>query len=171
MGAPAESTIMACMRYFETLTDASVDDIRALAAPEIRYRDPFRDAQGIEAVVAYLHKWFQDLDDIRIVRGENALAGNVLLSHWVMHFRIKKMPKQPRTIEGMSRTVFDDNGKVIDHTDYWDSAPVLETFPLLGRAVGCIRKLPAGPGRRAGCPAVSYSARPWRPTGAAELAG
>ena len=143
MGAPSESTVLACMRFFETLTDATVEDIRALAAPNIRYRDPFADAKGIDAVVAYLHKWFQDLDDIRFERGDSAQAGNVLLSHWFMYFRLKKIPKKEWTLEGMSRTIFNDDGKVIDHIDYWDSAPLLAAFPLLGRAVGLIRKLVA----------------------------
>lgn len=141
MVAPSESAILACVQFFETLTKDSVEDIRTLASPRMRYRDPLTDAQGIDAVVAYLHKWFRDLDDIGFQRGDRAHCGNVLLSHWTMQFRVRKMPRRRWTIEGMSRTTFDDDGKVVDHIDYWDTAPMFEAFPVLGRAVTLIRKL------------------------------
>lgn len=141
MAAPSPSTITACLSFFETLTDASVENVRALASPQTRYRDPFADAQGIDAVVAYMHKWFAGMDDLRFEFVDHAQTGQVLLSHWRMHFRIRKLPKKQWTLEGMSRTTFNDDGKVIDQVDYWDSAPLLEAFPVLGRVVGLIRKM------------------------------
>lgn len=141
MATPSPAAVMAGLRFFETLTDASVEDFRALASPGVRYRDPFVDAKGIEAVVAYMHKWFSGMDDLRFEFVHHAQAGNVLMSHWLMHFRVRKMPKKQWTLEGMSTTTFDDQEKVIDQVDYWDSAPLLEAFPLLGRVVGLIKKI------------------------------
>lgn len=141
MAAPSPSTITAGLRFFETLTDASVEDIRSLASPQMRYRDPFADAKGIDAVVAYMHKWFAGMDGLRFEFVDHAQTGHVLLSHWRMHFRIRKMPRKQWTLEGMSRTTFNEDGKVIDQVDYWDSAPLLEAFPLLGRVVALIRKI------------------------------
>jgi len=143
MTASLDAAISAYTRFFETMTDASVEEFRELAAPDVRYRDPFADAKGIDAVVAYMHKWFRDMDGLRFELGNHAQVGDVVLSHWAMHFRLRKLPRKQWKVEGMSRITVDGNQKVIDQVDYWDSAPLLEAFPLLGRVVGFVKKTAA----------------------------
>ncbi len=140
MTASLDAAISAYTRFFETMTDASVEGFRELAAPGVRYRDPFADAKGIDAVIAYMHKWFKDMDGLRFELGDHAQVGNVVMSHWIMHFRLKKLPRNQWKVEGMSRITVDDNQKVIDQVDYWDSAPLLEAVPLLGRVVAFLKR-------------------------------
>lgn len=72
---------------------------------------------------------------------EHAIDGKLLLSCWLGTCRLKRLPKKRWELYGLSRTVYDDAGKVADHTDYYDSSPILEYFPVLGRSVALIRKL------------------------------
>jgi hypothetical protein len=58
-----------------------------------------------------------------------------------MRFRIRKLPKRLWELEGVSKVVFDENGKVTDQIDYWDSSPLLESVPVLGKAVTLLKKL------------------------------
>ena len=64
MTSNLEQTAAAYVAFFETLTDASVEDVRRLATPQMRYRDPLTDRRGIEEVTAYMHEWFQTMDDL-----------------------------------------------------------------------------------------------------------
>lgn len=127
--------------FFERLSDESVDDLRQLASPQLRYRDPLTDRRGIDAVTDYMHTWFQTMDDLSFDVDLHAAHGNVLLSHWTMNFRIRRMPKRPRTIEGMSKISLNAEGKVTEHVDYWDATPLLQAVPLLGRVVTLTRRV------------------------------
>jgi hypothetical protein len=43
-------------------------------------------------------------------------------------------------MEGGSAGV-DEQGKLVENTDYWDSAPLLARFPVLGQVVRLTKKL------------------------------
>ncbi len=126
-------------QFFETLTDASIEAFRDIATPDVRYRDPLMDSKGIDAVVHSMHKWFKDLEGIRFEMKRYAIDDDVVFQHWTMSFRIKKLPKQPWCLEGMSKVMFSADGRVLDQVDYWDSAPMLQSVPVLGLVVKAIR--------------------------------
>ena len=106
MTSALEQTAAAYVAFFETLTDASVEDVRRLGTPDMRYRDPLTDRRGIEAVTAYMHEWFRTMDELRFDVDSCALDGHRVLSRWTMRFRVRRMPKRPWAIEGMS-TIWD----------------------------------------------------------------
>jgi len=132
------------VNFFETLSAGSVEDFRKFASPEVRYKDPFHDAIGIEAAVEYLHSWFKNLDDIRFDVHSYAIDGRIAFSHWLMTFRFKRLPKKLWELDGVSKVVFDERGKVLEQIDYWDSAPMLEYFPVLGRIVSFVKNQYSG---------------------------
>ena len=136
-----DETITRYQAFYEHLTDENVEDFRVLATPNVRYRDPTMDSKGIEAVTATMHKWFHDLDEIQFQMMAHAVDGLVVFQQWVMRFRIRRLPKRLWELEGVSKVVFDENGKVTDQIDYWDSSPLLESVPVLGKAVTLLRKL------------------------------
>ena len=127
--------------FFESLSDESVADLRQLASPQIRYRDPLTDRRGIDAVTDYMHRWFRDMDDLRFDVVLHAVRGNVALSRWDMRFRIRRMPKRPWTIEGMSTITLAPDGKVAEHVDFWDATPLLQAVPVLGHVVTLTRRV------------------------------
>jgi len=141
MDSNFEDTLLRYKKFWEQLTDESVEEFRKFASPDVRYCDPMIDAKGIDAVVAYLHSWFTNLDGIQFDIKEFARDGRIVFSHWIMKFRFKKLQKKLWELDGVSKTIFDDAGKVEDNIDYWDASPMLESFPVLGKVVTLIRKL------------------------------
>lgn len=127
--------------FFETLTDEHVEDFRDLATTTVRYRDPLMDSHGIDAVIASMHKWFKDMDEVQFQMTEHAQDELVLFQHWIMRFRIRKLPKRLWKLEGVSKVTFDESGKIIDQIDYYDTAPMFESVPVLGSAVKLIKRL------------------------------
>lgn len=141
MHVDLEQAALRYQSFFRTLTDDSVEEYRRLAAPSVRYRDPMVDAKGIDEAVAYMHKWFQGMSGLKFEMGAFALAGQIGFQHWFMIFRIRQMPKRLWNLEGVSKTTFDDDGRVIDHVDYWDASPLLESVPFIGMAVTLTRRM------------------------------
>jgi hypothetical protein len=127
--------------FWDTFSEATVDGFRELAAPAIHYRDPMSDVTGIDAVIALMRGWFENMDQIRFQRLGRAREGNTEYLQWVLTFRIRKAPVTPFEIRGMSTARYDEQGKLVENTDYWDSAPLLAKFPVLGRVVGLTKKL------------------------------
>lgn len=130
------------LAFFENLTNESVDDLRNLTTPEVRYRDPFADAKGIDEATAYMHNWFQVFSELHFIIGDYAidLDNQIGFGDWIMKFRIRRNPEKIWEIEGVSKTTFNKDGKVVDHIDYWDPSPLFESVPFLGRAVTLIKR-------------------------------
>ena len=129
------------LQFFDGLTDDRVEHFRQLSVPEVRYRDPLMDAQGIDAVITAMHGWFNTLSHIRFEGLSQARSDQEVMAHWHMHFQIQRMPKQEWTIDGVSRVTFNREGLVVEVVDYWDATPLLEGFPLLGRIVTLLKRL------------------------------
>ena len=127
--------------FFDQRTDESVDNYRELASPDIHYRDPMVDVKGIDATLACMHKWFEDLDELEFETIGQARSGKLAFAHWRMTFRAKKSPKKLWEQYGVSRVVLDDSGKAVEHEDYWDATPLLQSIPILGRFVSLAKKL------------------------------
>lgn len=120
--------------FWEQLTNENVEHYREFASPTARYRDPFGDAKGIDAFVAYVRNWFTNLDGIKFMIQGYAWNGLILYSDWIMTFRIKRFPKKLWEIKGLSKTVFNSSAKIEDKIDFWDSAPMFEYYPILGKS-------------------------------------
>jgi steroid Delta-isomerase len=136
-----EAVLARSDRFWDTFSEATVEGFRELAAPTIRYRDPMTDVTGIDAVVAMMRGWFKNMDQIKIQFLGRVRDGDMIYSHWVMTFRLRKAPKNLIEMHGMSTGRLDERGRLVDHIDYWDSAPMLASFPVLGRIVGLTKKL------------------------------
>jgi hypothetical protein len=131
-------------QFFEELSYDTVEGFRDLAAPNVRYRDPFMDARGIDEVTARMRKWFVDLDGLRFQIKGTARDGHQAFALWTMSFRIRRSPNRDWKVDGASSFVFDEGGRVKDHFDFWDASPLLEAFPVLGQVVSLVKKLASG---------------------------
>jgi hypothetical protein len=127
--------------FWDTFSEATVEGFRELAAPTIRFRDPLVDVAGIDAVVAFMHGWFRKVDQPRFRTLGRARDGNIVYSHWLRSFRARKGPKSPAEVHGMSMWSFDEQGRLVEIVDYWDSARLLATLPVVGGVVGLGKRL------------------------------
>ena len=136
-----DATLSRYNKLIEQLTVENVEELREFFSPNIHYRDPMMDAKGVDAALAYMHKLFTDLDGIQFEIKGCARHERQVFSHWLMTFRIKKIPKRLWEVDGVSKIVFDDAGKIEDQVDYWDASPMIESFPVLGKVATLIKKL------------------------------
>jgi len=117
---------------FEQLKPERLDELADLFAEQAHFKDPFNDVRGRIAIRRVFAHMYSRLSAPRFVVNAQALDGNVALLHWRFFFMTHAGgPEQ--AIEGMSRVLFDSDGRVAEHLDYWDAAEqVYAKVPLLG---------------------------------------
>ena len=142
LSAPLERAIV----FFETISPDAVAEIPALYAPDARFRDPFNELQGRQAIAAVFAHMFEALDAPRFMVLEafgDSAQGFVT---WDFDFGTHGARGRRRRIHGSTHFRFDAQGRIALHRDYWDAAGELyETLPLLGGVLRWLRRRLATP--------------------------
>ena len=122
------------VQFFETLTPQSVARCGEFYAPHARFKDPFKDVQGVPAIQAIYAHMFTALEAPRFVVVERIASGQQCFLTWTFHFRFKNFATgTDQTIHGGSHLQLDAEGRITLHRDYWDAAEELyEKLPVVG---------------------------------------
>jgi hypothetical protein len=127
--------------FFQTLTPQTLAaPFDALYAPNARFKDPFNEVVGIEAIRKIFLHMFDQVEQPRFVVHEHIMQGDQAFLTWDFLFRFKRSKAQ-QCVRGASHLRFDAAGLVSEHRDYWDAAEELyEKLPLLGLLFRQLRK-------------------------------
>lgn len=127
------------LQFFETLTPASLDRLADIYTEDARFADPFSDVRGLAAIRHVFEQMFRYAPDARFTLSESAWSGERWLLYWSMEFTGRN--GAPWRIDGTSRVLVADDGRVSEHLDYWDSGrQFYERLPLLGSIIRLIRR-------------------------------
>ena len=97
---------------------------------DVLFIDPTQEKKGIDAYVDAQKKLMQRCDDVFLTTKTIAVSDDVGFVEWKMGLKI--MGKE-FIYPGTSRLKFDDNGKIIEHRDYFDfCGPTFGPVPILG---------------------------------------
>lgn len=143
--APLDTTAHSLSRlvvFFETLTEKSVADLPLIYAPEARFKDPFNAVQGCAAISAIFSHMFVALEAPRFVVIERISQGQQCFLTWEFRFRFKNYQQTTeQVILGASHIVFNEQGLVSLHRDYWDAAEELyEKLPIVGSVMRWLKR-------------------------------
>ncbi len=134
-------TVMSELRA-ENLTE-----LTALFTESARFKDPFNDVVGRAAIAQVFAHGFKQCPALRFVVDEvapvaaNDSSGGVVYFYW--RFLCGGIAAAPDSlcITGVSRVVFNQDGLVREHVDFWDPAEQLYSrVPVLGGLLGWIRR-------------------------------
>ena len=128
--------------FFETLTKTSVADLPLIYAPDARFKDPFNAVQGCAAISAIFSHMFVALEAPRFVVIERIIQGGQCFLTWEFRFRFKNYQQTTeQVILGASHIVFNAQGLVSLHRDYWDAAEELyEKLPIVGSVMRWLKR-------------------------------
>jgi hypothetical protein len=128
--------------FFETLTETSVADLPLIYAPEARFKDPFNDVKGCDAISAIFNHMFVALEAPHFVVIERISQGQQCFLTWEFRFRFKNYQQTTeQVILGASHIVFNAQGLVSLHRDYWDAAEELyEKLPIVGSVMRWLKR-------------------------------
>ncbi len=133
--------------WYSQMSPQTLGQIGQFYAAEARFKDPFNEVQGVTAIEAIFRHMFATTENPRFIIGERIEQGQQAFVTWTFEFNLKG---KPYSVIGGSHLVFNVQGDVTLHRDYWDAAEeLLQKLPLIGAPIRWLRKqfkLPANAG-------------------------
>lgn len=137
----ADAALERVVRFYETLTPASIAQVREVYAAGASFKDPFNEVQGHDAIVRIFEHMFVQVAEPRFVVRERMRQGAHAFLTWEFRFRMRHLGRGDVLVRGASHLVFDAGGQVALHRDYWDAAEELyEKLPLLGGLMRLLKR-------------------------------
>ena len=129
-----DAAVQRLVQFFETLKPQDVPRLHELYAAEARFKDPFNEVQGLQAIAHIFAHMFEALDGPHFIVTERIVQGQQCFLVWDFRFRFKRFDtKTWQTVRGGTHLQFNAQGLVTLHRDYWDAAEELyEKLPLVG---------------------------------------
>lgn len=140
--AATVSSVQQLVQFFEQLQPQDVSRLSALYAPEARFKDPFNDVRGVPEIERIFTHMFEALDTPHFIVTERIVQGQQCFLAWDFRFRFKRFDTHTwQTIQGGTHVVFNAQGLVTLHRDYWDAAEELyEKLPVLGSLMRYLKR-------------------------------
>jgi limonene-1,2-epoxide hydrolase len=139
------------MTWYQTLSPNTLSQIDEIYHEQANFRDPFNHVEGVDQIAAIFQHMFDTTERAQFLMGESQVEGNVAWVDW--HFRCGMMGREI-AFDGATRLEFAEDGRVMQHRDYWDATDLYQYLPLLGRISRMLKrrfKLPiahSSPGSR-----------------------
>ena len=126
---------------FEALTPADLPRLGEFYAPDVRFKDPFNEVQGLADVRAVFEHMFAALHEPRFVVREAIVQGGQCFLVWDFLFRFKRFTAAPQCVRGGSHLQYGADGRITLHRDYWDAAEELyENLPGVGALMRWLKR-------------------------------
>jgi len=126
---------------FNQLNKDHLDLLEEIYAPDVAFRDPVHEIQGLPALRDYYGRLYQGVVSCRFDFEDEVIAGQQGMLVWIMRFRHTRF-RRGETLElrGVSHLKFRDDGKVFRHHDYFDMGEfIYERVHLLGGVIRMIK--------------------------------
>jgi steroid Delta-isomerase len=136
-----DARVDAYARFFEELTPERLRDLDTFFAPDARFRDPFNDVRGVSAIRAVFEHMYRVCPEPRFRVLERARDGHTAFCRWHFTDGPAGGRRMALNVDGVSRVVFDADGRVTEHVDYWDPcANLYERIPVMGTVLRLLRR-------------------------------
>jgi len=128
--------------FYEALTPQSLAGLADIYAADAQFKDPFNDVQGLDAIRGIFAHMFVALRQPRFVITRQVTQGGNCFITWDFYFYLGNYRRDvEQKITGATHLVFDSEGLVRVHRDYWDAAEELyEKLPLVGSLMRWLKR-------------------------------
>jgi len=126
------------LHWYVALTPQRIGDIPHFYQVDAHFKDPFNDVRGIAKIEAIFAHMFATTENPRFIIGERIEQAHQAFVTWTFEFTLEG---NTYSVVGGSRFVFDEQGLVIVHRDYWDAAEELfQKLPIVGAPIRWLRR-------------------------------
>lgn len=128
--------------FFETLSPQSVSQLHTFYDAQARFKDPFNEVQGLPAIERIFRHMYVALERPHFLITGQLVDGAQAFLTWEFRFHFKRFDTRTlQSVRGASHVVFNEQGLVTLHRDYWDAAEELyEKLPVLGGVMRWLKK-------------------------------
>ncbi|MES9993672.1 MAG: nuclear transport factor 2 family protein [Candidatus Thiodiazotropha sp.] len=125
------------VEWYQNLTPTTLRGIDQLYHESARFQDPFNHVQGVAQISAIFQHMFATTNNPAFAVEQVQVDGDVAWISWIFSCNLRG---RELSIEGVSQLMFANDGRVIQHRDYWDSNDLYQQLPLLGRIVRMLKR-------------------------------
>lgn len=128
--------------FFETLSPHSVAQLHTVYDAQATFKDPFNEVQGLPEIEHIFRHMYVALDQPHFVVTGQVVDGSQAFLTWEFRFRFKRFDTTTvQAVRGASHVLFNEQGLVTMHRDYWDAAEELyEKLPVVGWVMRWLKK-------------------------------
>lgn len=124
--------------WYSTLTPDSVKLAVDFYHVNARFKDPFNEVRGVDAIMKIFDHMFITTEAPRFLMKDQLVQGDQAFVTWTFEFKLKG---RGYSVAGGSHLKFDEHGLIIVHRDYWDAAEELfQKLPVVGAPVRWLRR-------------------------------
>jgi ketosteroid isomerase-like protein len=123
--------------WYQRLTPSSLGAIGEFYHESASFQDPFNDVQGPSQIAAVFQHMFDTTQRPAFTVEQVQVDGNVAWVSWIFNCGLRG---RKIALEGVSQLMFERDGRVIRHRDYWDATDLYQQLPLLGTMVRMVKK-------------------------------
>ena len=128
-----ETALHRLVAYYEELTPAHLSQLSSYYHAQAYFKDPFHEVVGIAAIAHIFQHMFQLDPDAKFTFSHCFVAPDKPLHAMLIWQMSITMAGRHLSIAGSSHLVFDNEGMVISHRDYWDTGEELYAkLPWIG---------------------------------------
>ena len=127
--------------FFDSLNrEVSLIEFELIYNKKVYFKDPFHEVDDVAGVYQVFQQMYLNLDEPGFKVIEVIGEGSIAYAQWEFSFKFKGQ-SQLRSFMGVSRLVFDDQGKIKEHIDFWDAASTIyESLPLIGALLKWVKQ-------------------------------
>jgi hypothetical protein len=128
--------------FFQTLSPQSVAQLHTVYDEQATFKDPFNEVQGLPEIERIFRHMYVALHQPHFVVTGQVVDGAQAFLTWEFRFRFKRFDTTTlQAVRGASHVLFNAQGLVTMHRDYWDAAEELyEKLPVLGGVMRWLKK-------------------------------
>lgn len=137
-----EASVQRTVRFFEQLQPADLGQLGQHYAADAVFKDPFNEVRGLPAIEAIFQHMFVSLHEPHFIVTQRVVQGSQCFLTWDFVFRFQRFsPTQWQTVRGASHLVYDEQGLITLHRDYWDAAEELyEKLPVVSSLMRWLKR-------------------------------
>ena len=134
--------VNAYVETFTALTPDNVERLYNLVADDVFFTDPFNVIHGKNGFRRIFDHMFETCTDPRFTVSDVAHSDIASYLRWQMTGKLKSWPYTNLLFNGMSEVHVNQQGKISQHIDHWDSASqLMRHLPVIGAIIQPILKL------------------------------
>ena len=124
--------------YLERVQSDTLSELDQYVHQDVRFKDPFNDVRGIEAMRTIFAELAETIRDIKLTVNRRFGNDPDVMILWTLSGTLRN---KAWTLDGASHLTFDEDGRLTSHFDYWDAASgFYECFPIIGWALRAMRR-------------------------------
>lgn len=126
---------------FNPLNKDTLHVLDEIYAPDVEFRDPVHEINGLPALRAYYGRLYDGLVSCHFDFEAEVIQDQQGMLVWIMRFQHARFRRGEKLeLRGVSHLKFREDGKVFQHHDYFDMGEfIYERIPVLGGVIRAIK--------------------------------